>query len=196
VSTMRFLRSAGVLAGLAPALLGLAPRPAAAQLLSNGPVVVLGFTNKLDQKLVHSNVGWRWELGGGETLTGWAQRASTKLSFVIEPSVGGIFGDESSFETQVVPMLRLEPLGMQDNEWLPYFEGGIGVIYTAIEDLRLGSNFLFSDNLGIGVSWRLSENPRWSRVNLGYRYRHISHAGIFGEPNSGMNTHALTVSFD
>src|SRR5687768_4697369 len=98
------------------------PQGATAAVLSNGPVIIAGYTDKLEKKMVIPALGWRWELGAGDTLSGWAERAQTRLSFVIEPSVGGIFGEKTSVETQVVPMLRLEPLGMQDSDWMPYFE--------------------------------------------------------------------------
>ena len=85
---------------------------------------------------------------------------------------------------------------MRSRSWRPYFEGGIGIIYTAVENLRLGSNVLFSDNLGIGLSFGPEDGHRWSRVSIGYRYRHISHAGIFGETNTGMNTHSIVFTLD
>jgi hypothetical protein len=161
-----------------------------------GPVLVLGYADKLRNDLFLPGIGWRFRFGSGRRLGDWAGRAGIDLTFAVEPVISGIFGDETSVEVQVVPLVHLEPLWKPESGWRPYVEGGIGVIYTALEDLRLGSNVLFSDNVGLGLVLGPGDARRWSRVSVGYRYRHISHAGIFGEPNSGMNTHALVVTLD
>ena len=155
-----------------------------------------GYTDKLRRDLYMPGLGWRWRFGAGQTLGGWAEQVGTDLTFAVEPMVTGIFGDKTSVEAQIVPFVHMEPVRMRSRAWRPYFEGGIGIIYTGLEHLRLGSNVLFSDNLGIGVSFGSEESRRWSRVSVGYRYRHISHAGIFGEPNSGMNTHGIVLTLD
>jgi len=188
---------AALLAASALAGAGLCPPDQAhAGALTNGPVLSFGYSDKLRHDLYLPGIGWRWSFGAGETLDGWAKHIGTDLTFAVEPMVAGIFGDKTSVEAQVVPFLHLEPAAMRERSWRPYFEGGVGIIYTGLEHLRLGSNVLFSDNLGVGVSFGLADGPRWSRLSIGYRYRHISHAGIFGEPNSGMNTHALVITFD
>jgi len=169
---------------------------ALAESRAGAAVLTLGYTAKFNKDLFLPGFGWRFRFGPGERLGGWAARARTDLSFALEPMIAGVFGDERSVEAQLVPLVHLEPSAMQLRRWRLYFEGGIGVIYTAIEDLRLGSNFLFSDNVGIGLSFGRTDAPRWSRLSIGYRFRHISHAGIFGEPNAGMETHALVLMLD
>jgi len=173
-----------------------APTSAHAGAIASGPVLSFGYTDKLRRNLYLPGLGWRWQFGPGETLGGWGRRIGTDLTFAVEPMVAGIFGDKTSFEAQVVPFVHLVPSAMRDRQWRPYFEGGIGIIYTGLEDLRLGSHVLFSDNLGIGFTFGREDGPRWSRVSIGYRYRHISHAGLFGHTNTGMNTHAIVFTID
>jgi len=170
--------------------------PARAEVRGSGPVLALGHAKKLRDEFVIPAFGWRWRLSPGATVQGWGEKVRTDLSFVVEPWIGGIFGDRTEIEAQVVPMLHVEPLAMRDERWTPYLEAGIGVLYTSLDELRLGSHFLFSDDAGLGLSFSLGEHGRWSRVSIGYRFRHMSHAGIFGQPNSGMNTHFLVVSLE
>jgi len=163
---------------------------------SHGLTAALGFASKNEVDMVIPSVGWRFELEPGDRIGACGEAIGTDLSFVVEPLIGAIVGDKDSVEAQIVPMVRLEPLALQDAVVLPFLEAGIGVIYTGLEGLDLGSNFLFSDNVGVGVSLALPDEWTWSRASIGYRYRHISHAGIFGSPNSGMNTHYLTLTFE
>ena len=120
----------------------------------------------------------------------------TELSFPIEALFGVITGDEDEIEFQVVPMLRFEPLKLQDAVVTPFLEGGIGLSYTGLHDLGLGSNILFSDNLAIGVSFPLLEGLPWKRWSISYRFRHQSHAGLWAESNSGLNTQYVVLSFE
>lgn len=163
-----------------------------AEVRASGPLVALGFTDKLRNDLVIPTLAWRWQFGAGETIESWSKRAGVDVSVVVEPSMAGIFGDKDSFEAQLVPLLHIEA-SEPPRGWSPYLEGGIGVIYTALEGLRLGSNLLFSDNVGAGLCFDVPDLGPWDRMSIGYRFRHISHAGIFGSPNSGMNTHYLTI---
>ena len=168
--------------------------PAAAEVRSHGPLLAVGFSDKLRNDLVHPTLGWRWQLGAGQTIEGWFEHIGTDFSFVIEPSVAAIVGDKDSVETQVVPYFHLEPLRTQSWKWSPYFEAGTGLIYTALENLGLGSNLLFSNNFGGGIAFAVPRFGPWTRLSVGYRFRHCSHAGIFGNPNSGINTHYLTLT--
>ncbi len=183
-------------AGAVIALLMWAP-PSPAEVVGSGPVAALGFSEKLGNDMVLASIGWRWRFAPGQRLRRWAAAAATDLSFAVEPMAAAIAGDKDSVEVQVVPLVHLEPNATIDRAWSPYLEAGVGVIYTALEGLRLGSNLLFSDNVGVGIALRTGEDGRrFSRILLGYRFRHISHAGIFGSPNSGMNTHYLTVTLE
>ena len=168
--------------------------PVRAEVRSNGPVAAVGFSEKLRNDMVLPTLGWRWQLRAGDTIEGWGKKIGADLSFVVEPSVAAIVGDKDSFEMQLVPFLHVEPESMNERRWAPFFEAGIGIIYTAVEGLHLGSNVLFSDDVGVGIRFTIPSIATWNDLAIGYRFRHISHAGIFGEQNSGMNTHYLTLS--
>lgn len=170
-------------------VLGTAGAAAGAQLRSQGPALALGFSAEDEGDLVIPSLGWRWQFQPGETLSAWAARAGTQLTFAIEPQLGIISGDRDSFEIQALPLFHLEPLSRGDDQLAPYFEGGIGLIYSELRGFRLGSRVLFTDNAGVGV--RLGSSG-WS---LGYRFRHISHAGIWANTNAGLNTHYMTLHY-
>ena len=69
-------------------------------------------------------------------------------------------------------------------------------MYTGLEDIGLGDNVLFSNNVGAGVSLKLPQPFPFKRGSIGYRFRHASHAGLFGDKNVGSNTHYLTITFE
>lgn len=169
---------------------------AAAELRAQGLVENLGFAEKDGVDLVIPSIGWRWEFTPAERVAGWGRAIGCDLSYVVEPQIGVVLGDRDTAEVQVVPMVRLEPLALREAIASPFLEAGIGLVYTGLDGLGLGSHFLFSDNVGVGARMALPERWPFERVSLGYRYRHISHAGIFGSPNSGLNTHYLTVTFE
>jgi hypothetical protein len=137
--------------------------------------------------MAQPSLGWRWRFDAGAKVNGWFDKIGTDFTWLAEPMIGAIVGDEDSVEFQVVPQVHFEPAAMQNRAAVPYLEGGIGLMYTALDGLGLGSNILFSDNVGVG--FRFPETG-WS---IGYRYRHISHAGLWADSNSGMNTHYLTI---
>lgn len=184
----------------AAALLGfLVATPAAAEGVSNGPVVVLGWSPDEDasgtpQDLAIPLVGWRWRRDGADFLDDFLAKARIDFSWAIEPLLGGNFGDAEAFEASVVPYVHLRPLGWEGV--VPYFEGGIGIAYTGLRNYALGSRVEFSDNVGIGVSFPFGLVGEGRRLAVGYRYRHLSHAGIFGSPNEGLNAHFLTFTLE
>ena len=100
-----------------------------------------------------------------------------------------ITGDADTGEFQVVPFLRFVPIALLDARVVPYFEGGIGLLYTDLRGFNLGSEFQFSDNVGGGIVIPVGDGDR--HLDVGYRFRHISHAGLWAESNSGLNTHFL-----
>lgn len=185
-------------AAFAVALLGAAAAAvdARAESLGNGPVLVLGYSGDenvagVAGDLVFSSVGWRWRRDGADFLDDFFAKGKMDFSWAVEPLVGGVYGDAKEFEASVVPYFQLRPLGWEGV--VPYFEGGIGVAYTGLRNYGLGSRVEFSDNLGLGVAFGGKDETRWS---LGYRFRHMSHAGIFDDQNEGLNAHFLTLTFE
>jgi hypothetical protein len=67
----------------------------------------------------------------------------------------------------------------------PFIELGEGALWTTVRYLSLGGKFQFASHAGFGVHAFLASDVA---VTLGYRFRHISNAGL-DEPNHGLNTH-------
>jgi hypothetical protein len=180
---------AGWLFCLLPVLPG-ARAAAAMELRDHGPIVAFGHARKSGDDFFFPSLGWRWRWGVGDALERIMEKVGTDLSWYVEPMASPVLGSQETVEFQVVPGIRFEPR----KSWLrasrPYLEGGIGLMYTGLDDIGLGSNILFSDNVGVGVT--LGE-AGWS---FGYRYRHSSHAGLWAETNSGLNVHYLTLRYD
>lgn len=165
----------------------------AAEVLSQGPVLAVGFSPESEGDLVHTGLGWRWELKAGQRADAIAERIGTALNWVLEPQAAILSNDRDGVEFQFLPMLQLTPRGWRDGAVVPSLEAGIGLIYIDVSGFRLGSNVLFSDNIGLRLDFGNRQDAgRWS---VAYRFRHISHAGIWADTNSGMNTHWITFSY-
>jgi len=177
-------------------LAGPMAKRAAAEIISNGPVLAAGFASKNSVDMTIPSFGWRLELGACDTVDSWMQRIGTELTFPVEALFGVITGDEKEVEFQIVPMLRFEPIALQHSTVTPFLEGGIGLSYTGLHDLGLGSNILFSDDIGVGMSLPLPSGLPWTRWSVSYRFRHQSHAGLWAESNSGLNTQYVVLSLE
>jgi len=175
-------------------LLTLAGSPCSAgQLRSQGPHLAVGLTSESEGDLVHTGIGWRWELQPGPRTDAFAERIGTSLNWVLEPQVALISNDRDAVEAQFLPMFQITPRSWRDRSVVPYLEGGIGLIYIDVTGFNLGSQILFSDNLGLRLDFAGDDGGgKWS---MGYRFRHISHAGIWANANSGMNTHWLALTY-
>ncbi len=169
---------------------------ARAELISHGPVIAFAYSEVKDFQYYIPSLGWRARFAPPQRLGNWMNGLGTDLSLVLEGLGGIVTGDDDTFEVQLLPLARFEPSGTPDRSWLPFLELGIGILYTGLEDIGLGDNFLFSSNAGAGVSLRIPQPFPFTRIGVGYRFRHASHAGLFGEKNVGSNSHYLTFTFD
>ena len=166
--------------------------------MGQGPVWTVGVSPKTTKgppsqevEPVTFQAGWRWRLSGPSGLDATMRGAGIDASLVVEPLVGIGAGDRSYFEMQAVPMFRAEP--ERKSGWRPYIEAGVGLVYIDVTGFDLGSNVLFSDQFGIGFS---GPAVAGRRVGVGYRIRHISHAGLWADNNSGLNTHFLSLTVE
>jgi len=168
-----------------------ATQPAAAlELRGHGPTVAFGYASERGDELFFPSLGWRWRWGMCDAVTSMMEKIGTDLTWYVEPMASPVVGDQTTVELQVVPGLRVEGLRPWIGAAVPYLEGGIGLMYTGLDDIGLGSNILFSDNVGIGFT---IADSGWS---FGYRYRHSSHAGLWAESNAGLDVHYLTLRYD
>ncbi|MBI4633158.1 MAG: acyloxyacyl hydrolase [Deltaproteobacteria bacterium] len=112
-----------------------------------------------------------------------------KLSFIIEPQFNPVFDPETDFEAGVGIGLQYRyPL---TKKLSAYVLGVTGPHYisAAIQDQANG--FIFSSAAGVGVYFFLTED---SALNVGYRFRHLSNAGI-EHPNGGIDTHFAVIGY-
>ncbi|MBX9811901.1 MAG: acyloxyacyl hydrolase [Burkholderiales bacterium] len=76
----------------------------------------------------------------------------------------------------------------------PYLEAGIGLHLLSATSVsperRFGSSFQFGDHLGLGM--RFGDRGRY---DIGYRYQHLSNAGL-KSPNQGINFHQLRLQYN
>ena len=121
-----------------------------------------------------------WNLGGyWETDAGYWQNRSNARTH------------NSILELGFTPVFRIQQNRM--SALSPYVEAGVGVHLlsaTSISPQRqFGSSFQFGDHVGAGV--RFGEKGRY---DLGYRYQHLSNAGIKA-PNQGINFHEVRLQY-
>jgi lipid A 3-O-deacylase len=89
------------------------------------------------------------------------------------------------------PVFRFQqnnPRGMS-----PYIEAAIGVHLLSATSVsterKFGSSFQFGDHVGLGL--RFGDKGQF---DIGYRYQHLSNAGIKA-PNQGINFHQLRLQY-
>ena len=162
----------------------------------SGPVWAVGISLDedalgVDRELTNINLGYRFVFEDPESWQGPLADWGLDLSFGVEPMVGIVLADDTDFEASVLPLVHIQPTGLRT--WYPFLEGGIGVLYTSVDGFGLGSDFHFRDEVGVGMRYRAASGRAWS---LSYRYRHISHADIFGDENDGLNTHFLVLAVE
>ncbi len=77
------------------------------------------------------------------------------------------------------------------NGLYPYFEGGIGMLYTDLRGYNLGGHFSFTETFGTGVTYFLNDRLA---LSVGWRYRHISNAGLYKD-NAGLTSDVFLAGF-
>ena len=91
----------------------------------------------------------------------------------------------------LTPVLRLQPNNPAG--FSPYVELGVGLhvlSHTSVSTQRqFGSSFQFGDHLGAGVRFGGK-----GQYDIGYRYQHLSNAGI-KQPNQGINFHQVRFAY-
>jgi lipid A 3-O-deacylase len=95
---------------------------------------------------------------------------------------------EKLFDFGLTPVFRLQPNGLAG----PYVEAGIGfhlLSHSSIGDNRLSTAFQFGSHVGVGYRFGARRS-----FEAGYRFQHISNAGI-KDPNAGMNFHQVRAQY-
>lgn len=185
-----------VVAAIVATLLLAVPPCAQAELLGSGPALMLGYSPDEDasgtaQDLALIGAGWRWRFDGHQSIDDFLAKGKIDFSWAVEPLAGVVCGDAEAFEASVVPYVQLRPLGWEGV--VPWLELGVGIAYTGLRNYGMGSRVNFSDNVGVGLAFGSGDGWKWS---VGYRFRHLSHAGILDDRNEGLNAHFLTFSME
>jgi hypothetical protein len=105
------------------------------------------------------------------------------LSVVCEPQINPVFQPKSDIEFGVG--LGLKYMYPATDNLYPYIQGTVGPHYISVQTDDQASGFTFADTIGAGLYYFVTKT---TAVNAGYRFRHMSNAGI-KSPNGGINTH-------
>lgn len=121
--------------------------------------------------------GQTWHVGGYWDLAAGYWHRSSPPGF-----------NDDLFDIGFTPVFRLQQNDLNG----PYVEAGIGfhlLSRTSLGDKRFSTSFQFGDHIGAGMRF----GPK-GRYDLGYRYQHLSNAGI-KRPNSGINFHQVRFQY-
>jgi lipid A 3-O-deacylase len=114
----------------------------------------------------------------------WHHPAPEPLRFKVEYSLGAARDKKTYFMTSI-NMLALYYLDLLDyDEFKPYVEGGIGIIYTGFKVKGQGLNVNFNPQMGIGAEFKTESRDTYF---LSLRLHHLSNANIEHE-NRGVNS--------
>ncbi len=119
------------------------------------------------------------------------QGCQNTVQFVLEPFINSITDPKAGVETGCSIGLRyLHPLSPSV---ALFTEASFAPMFLSIKSAEQGdAGFNFLDQLGAGFQCNVSKR---TAIFAGYRYRHISHAGLADRPNAGINSNALVVGF-
>jgi lipid A 3-O-deacylase len=133
---------------------------------------------------------WPWA-SRWNVFESWFLGGYTEASFSYWDGEKRRGGSASLGDFGLTPVLRLERqepiIGT-----LPYVEFGVGIhglTNTRVGDKNLDIPFTFGEYLGGGL--RFGDQGRFE---LGYRFQHLSNAGL-GDPNPGINFHIFRLGY-
>lgn len=147
-------------------------------------------SSNADVKLYRAGLQWDWKKR-------WLDTGNWHLGGYWDASLG-YWDNNSALKTHssiidigLTPVFRFQPNNYAG--FAPYIEAGIGLhllsATSVSPDRRFGSSLQFGDHLGLGV--RFGDKGRY---DIGYRYQHLSNAGI-KDPNQGINFHQLRLQY-
>jgi lipid A 3-O-deacylase len=143
--------------------------------------VAYGYSTRQDVQVIPLYVHAGWFVPGvvDDPLRSW----NLDLEYLVEGWIGGVTGPQNAIE------VGINPIGFKlsydaGQTVVPYFAGGVGVLYTGLQGIELGGPFEFNETVGAGVELFVEEALA---LTVGFRYRHVSNAGI-KDHNAGLDT--------
>ena len=128
----------------------------------------------------------RWALGSAWHIGGYWDLA---LGYWSNDSANRTH--KSITEIGFTPVFRLQQT--RPGALAPYLEAGIGLhllSHTSVSpQRRFSTQFQFGDHIGLGLRF----GPRHA-YDIGYRYQHLSNAGI-KKPNKGIEFHQIRLQY-
>jgi opacity protein-like surface antigen len=120
-----------------------------------------------------------------------AESEDVNLHFRAEVGWLNFGGDTSGNEFHFSPALRLYVF--KDASVEPFFDIGVGLVHNSTPIIGQGTEINFLSYGGFGFRFNLDDS---FALDVGYRIRHISNAGLDDE-NGGLNSHMYltTLSF-
>ncbi len=119
----------------------------------------------------------------------WRQDRPKELCFKVEGALGSTFRPEARAVASLGMLALYNFDRIATATYRPYFEAGIGVIYTGFRVEGQGLNVNFNPQLGIGVELLQKDGPS-SFVAL--RLHHLSNANLYHD-NRGVSSLILQV---
>lgn len=109
------------------------------------------------------------------------------VQLVLEPFLNSISRLDAGVETGCSIGLRyLHPLSASVDL---FTEANVAPMFLSIKsDEQGGAGFNFLGQVGSGLQYKVSKKMA---IFAGYRFRHLSHAGLADRPNAGINSNAL-----
>jgi opacity protein-like surface antigen len=146
-----------------------------------------GYSNRESVQVIplYVHAGWLFP----EVVDAPLRSLNLDLEYLLEGWIGGVTGGP-----QDAIEVGINPIGFKlsydaGQTVVPYFSGGLGVLYTGLQGIELGGPFEFNETAGLGVEIFLEKGLA---LTIGYRYRHVSNAGI-KDDNRGLDTHFGTI---
>ena len=138
-----------------------------------------------DYEIVHLGLGFGFDASNKFLKV----KSHDMLEFVVEPFINPVCSPDSNVE--VGCGLLLKYAHSISNGFSPYIEAGTGGVYTTQDVEQQSTRWNFITQCGFGLHYFFREDRS---LNIGYRFRHLSNAGI-KDPNLGIDTHSFLVGF-
>ncbi len=111
------------------------------------------------------------------------------LEFQIEPFLNPVIRPDANAEMGVDFLIKYAfPL---NKKFFPYAKFGVGPVFMTQHTREQSTQFNFVDTAAAGFSWFIRKDLS---LDLEYRYRHLSNAGI-KHPNHGIGANIVLVGF-